>query len=132
VREKYCWLVAGGWFVLREKYCWLVADKPNEQVAAAIEPQQWVLAQQEATRLERNTSGPAAAPSPKAAHQRATKHWWSHSKVDRALVYQSSNGAAFVVAMSLLLVLLIVRGTSTASCVASIVGYTMPVLFFTV
>jgi hypothetical protein len=30
VREKYCWLVAGGWFVLREKYCWLVADKPNE------------------------------------------------------------------------------------------------------
>jgi hypothetical protein len=29
VREKYCWLVAGGWFVLREKYCWLVADKPN-------------------------------------------------------------------------------------------------------
>jgi hypothetical protein len=31
VREKYCWLVAGGWFVLREKHCWLVADKPNEQ-----------------------------------------------------------------------------------------------------
>jgi hypothetical protein len=31
VREKYCWLVDGGWFVLREKYCWLVADKPNEQ-----------------------------------------------------------------------------------------------------
>jgi hypothetical protein len=31
VREKYSWLVAGGWFVLREKYCWLVADKPNEQ-----------------------------------------------------------------------------------------------------
>jgi hypothetical protein len=31
VREKYCWLVAGGWFVLREKYCWLVADKSNEQ-----------------------------------------------------------------------------------------------------
>jgi hypothetical protein len=31
VREKYCWLVAGGWFVLREKYHWLVADKPNEQ-----------------------------------------------------------------------------------------------------
>jgi hypothetical protein len=27
----YCWLVAGGWFVLREKYCWLVADKPSEQ-----------------------------------------------------------------------------------------------------
>jgi hypothetical protein len=26
----YCWLIAGGWFVLREKYCWLVADKPNE------------------------------------------------------------------------------------------------------
>jgi hypothetical protein len=20
-REEYCWLVAGGWFVLREKYC---------------------------------------------------------------------------------------------------------------
>jgi hypothetical protein len=31
LREKYCWLVAGGWFVLREKYCWLVADKPSEQ-----------------------------------------------------------------------------------------------------
>jgi hypothetical protein len=29
--RKYCWLVAGGWFVLREKYCWLVADKPSEQ-----------------------------------------------------------------------------------------------------
>jgi hypothetical protein len=29
--EKYCRLVASGWFVLREKYCWLVADKPNEQ-----------------------------------------------------------------------------------------------------
>jgi hypothetical protein len=35
VREKYCWLVAGGWFVLREKYCWLVADKPNEQGVSA-------------------------------------------------------------------------------------------------
>jgi hypothetical protein len=33
VREKYCWLVAGGWFVPREKYCWLVGDKPNEQAA---------------------------------------------------------------------------------------------------
>jgi hypothetical protein len=21
-----CWLIAGGWFVLREKYCWLVTD----------------------------------------------------------------------------------------------------------
>jgi hypothetical protein len=31
LREKYCWLDAGGWFVLREKYCWLVVDKPNEQ-----------------------------------------------------------------------------------------------------
>jgi hypothetical protein len=31
VREKYGWLVAGGWFVLREKHCWLVADKPNKQ-----------------------------------------------------------------------------------------------------
>jgi hypothetical protein len=31
VREKYRWLVAGGWFVVREKYRWLVADKPNEQ-----------------------------------------------------------------------------------------------------
>jgi hypothetical protein len=36
VREKYCWLVAGGWFVLREKYCWLVADKPNEQAARLL------------------------------------------------------------------------------------------------
>jgi hypothetical protein len=25
-----CWLVAGGWFVLREKDCWLVADKPSD------------------------------------------------------------------------------------------------------
>jgi hypothetical protein len=33
LREKYCWLVAGGWFVLREKYCWLVADKLSEQAA---------------------------------------------------------------------------------------------------
>jgi hypothetical protein len=33
VREKYCWLVAGDWFVLRAKYCWLVADKSNEQGA---------------------------------------------------------------------------------------------------
>jgi hypothetical protein len=33
LREKYCWLIAGGRFVLREKYCWLVADKPNEQAA---------------------------------------------------------------------------------------------------
>jgi hypothetical protein len=31
MREKYYWLITGGWFVLREKYCWLVADKPNEQ-----------------------------------------------------------------------------------------------------
>jgi hypothetical protein len=23
LREKYCWLIAGCWFVLREKYCWL-------------------------------------------------------------------------------------------------------------
>jgi hypothetical protein len=33
LREKYCWLIVGGWFVLREKYCWLVADKPNEKGA---------------------------------------------------------------------------------------------------
>jgi hypothetical protein len=33
MREEYCWLVAGGWFVVREKYCWLVADKPSEQGA---------------------------------------------------------------------------------------------------
>jgi hypothetical protein len=31
MREEYCWLVAGDWFVVREKYCWLVADKPSEQ-----------------------------------------------------------------------------------------------------
>jgi hypothetical protein len=31
MREEYCWLVVGGWFVVREKYCWLVADKPSEQ-----------------------------------------------------------------------------------------------------
>jgi hypothetical protein len=36
VREKYCWLVAGGWFVVREKYCWLVADKPHEQGVAFV------------------------------------------------------------------------------------------------
>jgi hypothetical protein len=33
LREEYCWLVAGGWFVVREKYCWLVADKPSKQGA---------------------------------------------------------------------------------------------------
>jgi hypothetical protein len=27
----YCWLIVGGWFVLREKYRWLVADKPSDQ-----------------------------------------------------------------------------------------------------
>jgi hypothetical protein len=32
LREKYCWLVVGGWFGLREKCCWLVADKPSEQI----------------------------------------------------------------------------------------------------
>jgi hypothetical protein len=31
MREKYCWLVADGWFVPREKYCWLVVDKPSER-----------------------------------------------------------------------------------------------------
>jgi hypothetical protein len=31
LREEYCWLVAGGWSVVREKYRWLVADKPSEQ-----------------------------------------------------------------------------------------------------
>jgi hypothetical protein len=31
VREKYCWLVVGGWFVLRKKYYCLVADKPSEK-----------------------------------------------------------------------------------------------------
>jgi hypothetical protein len=31
LREKYCCLIASGWFVLREKYCWLVADKPSKQ-----------------------------------------------------------------------------------------------------
>jgi hypothetical protein len=31
VLREYCWLIAGGWFVLREKYCWLVADKTIEQ-----------------------------------------------------------------------------------------------------
>jgi hypothetical protein len=28
--EKYCWLIVGGWFVLREKYCCLV-HKSNKQ-----------------------------------------------------------------------------------------------------
>jgi hypothetical protein len=37
VREKYRWLVAGGWFVLREKYCWLVAGKLNEQAENLID-----------------------------------------------------------------------------------------------
>jgi hypothetical protein len=27
-REKYCWLIAGEWFVLREKYYWLISQ-PN-------------------------------------------------------------------------------------------------------
>jgi hypothetical protein len=38
MREKYCWLVADGWFVVREKYYWLVADKPNEQGAYLLPP----------------------------------------------------------------------------------------------
>jgi hypothetical protein len=42
VREKYCWLIAGGWFVLRETYCWLVADKPNEQVERSTEGQKFI------------------------------------------------------------------------------------------
>jgi hypothetical protein len=37
LREKYCWLFAGGWFALREKYCWLVADKPSEQGAITMD-----------------------------------------------------------------------------------------------
>jgi hypothetical protein len=37
LREKYCCLIAGGWFVLREKYCWLVADKPNEQAILVLD-----------------------------------------------------------------------------------------------
>jgi hypothetical protein len=36
MREKYCWLVTGGWFVLSEKYCRLVADKPNEQADTTV------------------------------------------------------------------------------------------------
>jgi hypothetical protein len=32
--RKYCWLIAGGWFVPREKYCWLMVDKPNERVVS--------------------------------------------------------------------------------------------------
>jgi hypothetical protein len=39
LREEYCWLVAGGWFVLREKYCWLVPDKPSEQAASFLDEQ---------------------------------------------------------------------------------------------
>jgi hypothetical protein len=31
LREKYRWLVAGGWFILTEKYCWLVDDNANKQ-----------------------------------------------------------------------------------------------------
>jgi hypothetical protein len=31
LREKSCWLVVDGWFVLKEKYFWLMTDKPNEQ-----------------------------------------------------------------------------------------------------
>jgi hypothetical protein len=38
LREKYCWLIVGGWFVLREKYCWLVADKPSEQADGGTIP----------------------------------------------------------------------------------------------
>jgi hypothetical protein len=36
MREEYCWLVVGGWFVVREKYCWLVADKPSEQMQKTV------------------------------------------------------------------------------------------------
>jgi hypothetical protein len=32
VREKYCQLIVGGWFVLGEKNCSPVVDKPNEFV----------------------------------------------------------------------------------------------------
>jgi hypothetical protein len=39
MRQKYCWLVAGGWFVVREKYCWLVADKSSEQAVCLIRNQ---------------------------------------------------------------------------------------------
>jgi hypothetical protein len=37
LREEYCWLVAGGWFVLTEKYCWLVAQA-NERNALPFCP----------------------------------------------------------------------------------------------
>jgi hypothetical protein len=43
LREKYCWLIASGWFVVREKYCWLVADKPSEQgVETFVRATKWV------------------------------------------------------------------------------------------
>jgi hypothetical protein len=32
----YCWLIAGGWFILREKYYCLVADKPNEHAVSLL------------------------------------------------------------------------------------------------
>jgi hypothetical protein len=38
VREKYCWLVADGCFVLREKFRWLVADKPKGGAASQGRP----------------------------------------------------------------------------------------------
>jgi hypothetical protein len=41
LREEYCWLVAGGWFVVREKYCWLVTDKPSEQGDGLNETNDW-------------------------------------------------------------------------------------------
>jgi hypothetical protein len=51
VREKYRWLVARGWFVLREKYCWLTADKPNEQASLCTSPfRAGVVASSETTR----------------------------------------------------------------------------------
>jgi hypothetical protein len=36
--EKYCCLVAGGWFVLGEKYCWLVAEKPGQWIPYRFSP----------------------------------------------------------------------------------------------
>jgi hypothetical protein len=33
LREKHCWLVADGWFVLREKYGWLVHVAHSTQAA---------------------------------------------------------------------------------------------------
>ncbi|RCV15964.1 hypothetical protein SETIT_3G099000v2 [Setaria italica] len=92
---------------------------------AAIQPPQWVqlgaLQGDEPARPEdanTSASGPAAALSPSAQRRRAE-------------IYFNCNGVALMNALSLLLVLVLLRGTSTASRVTKLIGCAMPTLFLT-